>query len=102
MDSVVSRFDISMAIAHSTRTRPRRMTISKSEMGNGHKNDVHSVGSLALPKPQALLGTKFTASSLPKEEGWRFTLRGYCKEVCPRAVSGYSRLTMQTEIILSR
>lgn len=46
-------------------------------------------GSLALPKPQAFLGTKFTASSLPKEEGWRFTLRGSWIVGHLPSVSGY-------------
>lgn len=46
-------------------------------------------GSLALPKPQAFLGTKFTASSLPKEEGWRLTLRGSWIVGHLPSVSGY-------------
>lgn len=50
-------------------------------------------GSLALPKPQAFLGTKFTASSLPKEEGWRLTLRGsWIVELLPSG-SGYRQHT---------
>lgn len=47
------------------------------------------MGSLALPKPQALLGTKFTASSLPKEEGWRLTLRGSWIVGHLPSISGY-------------
>lgn len=79
-------------MANSTRMRSRQMTwqyqIRKWEVAI--KTMYIPWGSLALPKPQALLGTKiYTASSLPKEEGWRFTLRGSWIVGHQSAVSGY-------------
>lgn len=78
-------------MAYSTRVRSRRMTwqyqIRMWEVAI--KTIYIPWGSLALPKPQAFLGTKFTASSLPKEEGWRLTLRGSWIVGHQSTVSGY-------------
>ena len=66
-----------MAIAFSTRMGQGKWHDNKNRKWEVAINTMYIPwGSLALPKPQAFLGTNISAPSLPKEEGWRFTLRG--------------------------